>query len=118
MGQELETRDAVGRCFLLSQDLAERDELDGGDWTFCQGRPQGHDRFGLCQQGLAAGFSPDRRYVLFGAPGTYNWKGEAGGAQTPPSMLEVHAGRGWADASHCANCCQGPFLSPATFHQA
>ncbi|KYO38193.1 hypothetical protein Y1Q_0016034 [Alligator mississippiensis] len=75
VGQELETRDAVGRCFLLSQDLAERDELDGGDWTFCQGRPQGHDRFGLCQQGLAAGFSPDRRYVLFGAPGTYNWKG-------------------------------------------
>ncbi|KYO38192.1 hypothetical protein Y1Q_0016034 [Alligator mississippiensis] len=89
VGQELETRDAVGRCFLLSQDLAERDELDGGDWTFCQGRPQGHDRFGLCQQGLAAGFSPDRRYVLFGAPGTYNWKGTVRVERCNQSTLDL-----------------------------
>ncbi|XP_074785716.1 integrin alpha-7 isoform X3 [Athene noctua] len=73
--QPLETRDVIGRCFVLSQDLRARDELDGGDWKFCEGRPQGHDRFGACQQGLAAAFSPDQRYVLFGAPGTYNWKG-------------------------------------------
>ncbi|NXI12731.1 ITA7 protein, partial [Irena cyanogastra] len=56
-------------------DLRERDELDGGEWKFCEGRPPGHERFGACQQGLAAAFSPDRRYVLLGAPGTYNWKG-------------------------------------------
>ncbi|NXC57913.1 ITA7 protein, partial [Aleadryas rufinucha] len=56
-------------------DLRVRDELDGGEWKFCEGRPQGHERFGTCQQGLAAAFSPDRRYVLLGAPGTYNWKG-------------------------------------------
>ncbi|NXX35285.1 ITA7 protein, partial [Nicator chloris] len=56
-------------------DLSVRDELDGGEWKFCEGRPQGHERFGTCQQGLAAAFSPDRRYVLLGAPGTYNWKG-------------------------------------------
>lgn len=61
---------------MLSQDLRVRDELDGGEWKFCQGRPQGHDRFGSCQQGLAAAFSPDQHYILFGAPGTYNWKGE------------------------------------------
>ncbi|NXE17264.1 ITA7 protein, partial [Lophotis ruficrista] len=73
--QPLETRDVIGRCFVLSQDLRERDELDGGEWKFCEGRPQGHDRFGFCQQGLAAAFSPDQHYVLFGAPGTYNWKG-------------------------------------------
>ncbi|XP_074663556.1 integrin alpha-7 isoform X7 [Strix aluco] len=73
--QPLETRDVIGRCFVLSQDLRARDELDGGEWKFCEGRPQGHDRFGACQQGLAAAFSPDQRYVLFGAPGTYNWKG-------------------------------------------
>ncbi|XP_063215051.1 integrin alpha-7 isoform X8 [Chroicocephalus ridibundus] len=73
--QPLETRDVIGRCFVLSQDLRVRDELDGGEWKFCQGRPQGHDRFGSCQQGLAAAFSPDHHYVLFGAPGTYNWKG-------------------------------------------
>ncbi|KAM6395068.1 integrin alpha-7 isoform 2-T2 [Rhynochetos jubatus] len=73
--QPLETRDVIGRCFVLSQDLRVRDELDGGEWKFCEGRPQGHDRFGSCQQGLAAAFSPDRHYILFGAPGTYNWKG-------------------------------------------
>ncbi|XP_067552970.1 integrin alpha-7 isoform X7 [Pseudorca crassidens] len=73
--QTLETRDVIGRCFVLSQDLAVRDELDGGEWKFCEGRPQGHEQFGFCQQGTAAAFSPDSHYLLFGAPGTYNWKG-------------------------------------------
>ncbi|XP_073863169.1 integrin alpha-7 isoform X6 [Macaca fascicularis] len=73
--QILETRDMIGRCFVLSQDLAIRDELDGGEWKFCEGRPQGHEQFGFCQQGTAAAFSPDSHYLLFGAPGTYNWKG-------------------------------------------
>ncbi|NXQ29401.1 ITA7 protein, partial [Alaudala cheleensis] len=50
-------------------DLSERDELDGGEWKFCEGRPQGHERFGTCQQGLAAAFSPDRRYVCTGGAG-------------------------------------------------
>lgn len=75
--QILETRDVIGRCFVLSQDLAIHDELDGGEWKFCEGRPQGHDQFGFCQQGAAAAFSPDSHYLLFGAPGTYNWKGES-----------------------------------------
>ncbi|KAF6339544.1 integrin subunit alpha 7 [Rhinolophus ferrumequinum] len=75
--QMLETRDVIGRCFVLSQDLAIRDELDGGEWKFCEGRPQGHEQFGFCQQGAAAAFSPDSHYLLFGAPGTYNWKGTA-----------------------------------------
>uniref|UniRef100_A0A2K5XCC4 Integrin subunit alpha 7 n=1 Tax=Mandrillus leucophaeus TaxID=9568 RepID=A0A2K5XCC4_MANLE len=75
--QILETRDMIGRCFVLSQDLAIRDELDGGEWKFCEGRPQGHEQFGFCQQGTAAAFSPDSHYLLFGAPGTYNWKGTA-----------------------------------------
>ncbi|XP_030876022.1 integrin alpha-7 isoform X4 [Leptonychotes weddellii] len=73
--QILETRDVIGRCFVLSQDLAIRDELDGGEWKFCEGRPQSHEQFGFCQQGTAAAFSPDSHYLLFGAPGTYNWKG-------------------------------------------
>uniref|UniRef100_A0A6I8PIP9 Integrin subunit alpha 7 n=1 Tax=Ornithorhynchus anatinus TaxID=9258 RepID=A0A6I8PIP9_ORNAN len=77
VAQPLETRDVIGRCFVLSDDLRVRDELDGGDWRFCEGRPQGHDQFGFCQQGAAAAFSPDRHYLLFGAPGTYNWKGTA-----------------------------------------
>ncbi|XP_012587746.1 PREDICTED: integrin alpha-7 [Condylura cristata] len=77
VAQALETRDVIGRCFVLSQDLAVRDELDGGEWKFCEGRPQGHEQFGFCQQGAAAAFSPDSHYLLFGAPGTYNWKGTA-----------------------------------------
>uniref|UniRef100_G3W6Y6 Integrin subunit alpha 7 n=1 Tax=Sarcophilus harrisii TaxID=9305 RepID=G3W6Y6_SARHA len=75
VAQTLETRDVIGRCFVLSEDLTIRDELDGGEWKFCEGRPQGHDQFGFCQQGTSAAFSPDNHYLLFGAPGTYNWKG-------------------------------------------
>ncbi|KAJ8259546.1 hypothetical protein GJAV_G00170690 [Gymnothorax javanicus] len=71
-----ETRDPIGRCYVLSEDLTERDDLDGGEWKFCEGRPQGHEQFGFCQQGLAASFTPDNNFILFGAPGTYNWKGE------------------------------------------
>ncbi|XP_015258259.1 PREDICTED: integrin alpha-7 isoform X1 [Cyprinodon variegatus] len=74
--QPSETRDPIGRCYVLSDDLTKRDELDGGEWKFCQGRPQGHEQFGFCQQGLSVNFTPDRKYILFGAPGTYNWKGE------------------------------------------
>uniref|UniRef100_A0A8C6RID0 Integrin alpha-7 n=1 Tax=Nannospalax galili TaxID=1026970 RepID=A0A8C6RID0_NANGA len=73
--QILETRDVIGRCFVLSQDLVVHEEPDGGEWKFCEGRPQGHEQFGFCQQGTAAAFSPDSHYLLFGAPGTYNWKG-------------------------------------------
>lgn len=66
----------IGRCYVLSEGLQVADELDGGEWKFCQGREQGHERFGYCQQGIATGFTADRHYILFGAPGTYNWKGE------------------------------------------
>uniref|UniRef100_A0A672IBF0 Integrin alpha-2 domain-containing protein n=1 Tax=Salarias fasciatus TaxID=181472 RepID=A0A672IBF0_SALFA len=70
-----ETRDPIGRCYVLSEDLTERDDLDGGEWKFCEGRPQGHEQFGFCQQGLSVSFTPDNNFILFGAPGTYNWKG-------------------------------------------
>ncbi|XP_015261390.1 PREDICTED: integrin alpha-7 isoform X2 [Gekko japonicus] len=75
VNESLETRDVIGRCYVLSEGLKVSDELDGGEWKFCEGRPQGHDRFGFCQQGVATGFTADRHYILFGAPGTYNWKG-------------------------------------------
>ncbi|KAL1265145.1 hypothetical protein QQF64_003172 [Cirrhinus molitorella] len=73
--QKFETRDPIGRCYVLSEDLTERDDLDGGEWKFCEGRSKGHEQFGFCQQGLSASFTPDKNYILFGAPGTYNWKG-------------------------------------------
>ncbi|XP_061471376.1 integrin alpha-7 isoform X2 [Rhineura floridana] len=75
VNESLETRDVIGRCYVLSEGFDVADELDGGEWKFCEGRPQGHDRFGFCQQGVATGFTADRHYILFGAPGTYNWKG-------------------------------------------
>lgn len=72
-----ESRDITGRCYVLSQNLTinEASEEDGGNWNFCEGRGRGHERFGSCQQGLAATFTKDYHYVVFGAPGTYNWKG-------------------------------------------
>ncbi|XP_017264296.1 integrin alpha-7 isoform X1 [Kryptolebias marmoratus] len=76
VSQSSETRDPIGRCYVLSDDLTRRDDLDGGEWKFCEGRAQGHEQFGFCQQGLSVSFSPDKNFILFGAPGTYNWKGE------------------------------------------
>ncbi|XP_060677076.1 integrin alpha-7-like isoform X1 [Hemiscyllium ocellatum] len=89
VNQSAETRDMIGRCYVLSQDLQIRDELDGGDWKFCEGRTQGHQRFGYCQQGIAAGFTPDENYILFGAPGTYNWKGNVRTEQLSHSLVHL-----------------------------
>uniref|UniRef100_U3J7R2 Integrin subunit alpha 6 n=1 Tax=Anas platyrhynchos platyrhynchos TaxID=8840 RepID=U3J7R2_ANAPP len=72
---EQETRDIYGRCYVLSQDLTIKDDTDDGVWSFCAGRPRGHENFGSCQQGVAATFTRDYHYIVFGAPGTYNWKG-------------------------------------------
>uniref|UniRef100_A0A8C4SSR8 Integrin subunit alpha 7 n=1 Tax=Erpetoichthys calabaricus TaxID=27687 RepID=A0A8C4SSR8_ERPCA len=82
-----ETRDPIGRCYVLSDDLSVRDDLDGGEWKFCEGRPQGHEQFGFCQQGISAGFTPDHSYILFGAPGTYNWKGNRKQSWTLPRNM-------------------------------
>ncbi|XP_063808737.1 integrin alpha-7 isoform X2 [Pseudophryne corroboree] len=75
VSQPSETRDVIGRCYVLSEDLTIREDLDGGEWKFCEGRPQSHEMFGFCQQGMSAGFTSDNHYIMFGAPGTYNWKG-------------------------------------------
>uniref|UniRef100_A0A673YDY1 Integrin subunit alpha 6 n=1 Tax=Salmo trutta TaxID=8032 RepID=A0A673YDY1_SALTR len=85
-----ESRDITGRCYILSQDLtidASSDE-DGGNWRFCEGRARGHERFGSCQQGLAATFTKDYHYVVFGAPGAYNWKGIVRVEQKNNTLLE------------------------------
>lgn len=60
---------------MLSQDLTIKDDMDNGVWSFCDGRLRGHEKFGSCQQGVAATFTRDYHYIVFGAPGTYNWKG-------------------------------------------
>lgn len=77
-----ESRDITGRCYVLSQELKidESTGDEGGDWSFCEGRTRGHERFGSCQQGLSVTFTRDYHYLVFGAPGAFNWKGgERGG---------------------------------------
>lgn len=77
MNSVTETRDVIGRCYALSQDLTINPKAveDGGVWTLCDNRQKGHEKFGSCQQGLSATFDKDFHYFIFGAPGAYNWKG-------------------------------------------
>ncbi|RXN02825.1 integrin alpha-6-like protein [Labeo rohita] len=77
VGLAQELRDLTGRCYVLSEDLTinSASDEDGGDWMFCNGRNRGHERFGSCQQGISATFTKDYHYLVFGAPGAYNWKG-------------------------------------------
>ncbi|KAI2660361.1 Integrin alpha-6 [Labeo rohita] len=86
-----EARDITGRCYMLSQDLSidSQSDEDGGNWKFCDGRTRGHERFGACQQGLAATFTKDYHYVVFGAPGAYNWKGIVRVEQKNNTLLEM-----------------------------
>uniref|UniRef100_A0A4W6FWN8 Integrin subunit alpha 6 n=1 Tax=Lates calcarifer TaxID=8187 RepID=A0A4W6FWN8_LATCA len=86
-----ESRDITGRCYVLSQDLTidPTSDEDGGNWNFCDGRARSHEMFGSCQQGLAATFTKDYHYVVFGAPGAYNWKGIVRVEQKNNTLLEM-----------------------------
>ncbi|XP_028249153.1 integrin alpha-6 isoform X2 [Parambassis ranga] len=86
-----ESHDITGRCYVLSQDLTidVNSEEDGGNWKFCDGRGRGHEWFGSCQQGLAATFTKDYHYVVFGAPGAYNWKGLVRVEQKNSTLLDM-----------------------------
>ncbi|XP_077473475.1 integrin alpha-6 isoform X2 [Stigmatopora argus] len=86
-----EARDITGRCYVLSQDLSidEASDEDGGNWNFCDGRVRGHEMFGSCQQGVAAAFTKDYHYLVFGAPGAYNWKGIVRVEQKNNTLLEM-----------------------------
>lgn len=77
MGSPLETRDIIGRCYVLGQNLVINPLTaeEGGSWHFCDNRLKGHEMFGSCQQGLSATFDKDFHYLIFAAPGAYNWKG-------------------------------------------
>ncbi|KAG7227580.1 hypothetical protein INR49_005395 [Caranx melampygus] len=86
-----DSRDITGRCYVLSQDLTidSSSDEDGGNWNFCEGRSRGHEMFGSCQQGLAATFTKDYHYVVFGAPGAYNWRGIVRVEQKNNTLLEI-----------------------------
>ncbi|MCI4393824.1 hypothetical protein PGIGA_G00161930 [Pangasianodon gigas] len=86
-----ESRDITGRCYVLSQELKidESTGDEGGDWSFCEGRIRGHERFGSCQQGLSVTFTKDYHYIVFGAPGAFNWKGVVRLEQKNNTLLEM-----------------------------
>ncbi|RVE57996.1 hypothetical protein OJAV_G00204820 [Oryzias javanicus] len=75
VGQPNQHHSIIGRCYIFSQDLTfdPKADEDGGDWNFCDGRDKSHEKFGYCQQGVAAAFIS--HYLVFGAPGSFNWKG-------------------------------------------
>ncbi|XP_078084521.1 integrin alpha-6-like isoform X2 [Mustelus asterias] len=70
-----ESRDVTGQCYILSEDLIFRDSETDTNVKLCAGRPQGHEKFGICQQGVASAFTRGGNYSVYGAPGAYNWKG-------------------------------------------
>ncbi|XP_051716682.1 integrin alpha-6 [Ctenopharyngodon idella] len=64
----------LGRCFVLEQDLKlVTDEVSTR--SFCWSRETDKHNFGYCQQGLSVAFSKDSKYLVYGAPGAYDWKG-------------------------------------------
>ncbi|KAL2081590.1 hypothetical protein ACEWY4_023443 [Coilia grayii] len=86
-----DSHDIIGRCYVLSQDLTidVLSDEDGGNWKFCEGRTRGHEKFGSCQQGLSATFTKDYHYLIFGAPGAYNWKGIVRAEQKNNTLLDM-----------------------------
>ncbi|KAG5270481.1 hypothetical protein AALO_G00193110 [Alosa alosa] len=78
-GKSEESRVMPGRCIVLEQDLQEQvEERD----PFCAeggrlARPGGRTKefFGYCQQGVSPAFTSDKKHILYGAPGGYDWKG-------------------------------------------
>ncbi|KAF5909276.1 integrin alpha-6-like isoform X2, partial [Clarias magur] len=86
-----ESRDITGRCYVLSEELTIDDSTsdEGGDWSFCEGRQRGHERFGSCQQGLSVTFTKDYHYLVFGAPGGFNWKGVVRLEQKNSTLIEM-----------------------------
>uniref|UniRef100_UPI0037E88D0B integrin alpha-6-like n=1 Tax=Semicossyphus pulcher TaxID=241346 RepID=UPI0037E88D0B len=87
----IESRDIIGRCVVLAQDLTidPFSNEEGDNWHFCESRPRGHELFGSCQQGLSATFDKDYHYLIFGAPGAYNWKGIVRLEQKNDTLLEM-----------------------------
>ncbi|XP_074507033.1 integrin alpha-6-like isoform X1 [Sebastes fasciatus] len=87
----IESRKILGRCYVLSQSLTINPDTgeEGGSWHFCDGRTEGHERFGSCQQGLSATFDKDYHYLIFGAPGAYHWKGVVRLEQKNETFLDL-----------------------------
>uniref|UniRef100_A0A4W3J581 Integrin alpha-6-like n=1 Tax=Callorhinchus milii TaxID=7868 RepID=A0A4W3J581_CALMI len=71
----IESRDVTGQCYILSEDLVFRDDQFDANVKICHGRLPSHEKFGICQQGVASTFGKDSDYAVYGVPGAYYWKG-------------------------------------------
>lgn len=73
-----ETEGCGSPLLVLSQDLAIRDELDGGEWKFCEWTPPGPRTVRLLPAvKYRRGLPLTATISSWRAPGTYNWKGES-----------------------------------------
>uniref|UniRef100_A0A8C1UMK6 Integrin, alpha 6, like n=1 Tax=Cyprinus carpio TaxID=7962 RepID=A0A8C1UMK6_CYPCA len=69
-----DNRRLLGRCFVMEQDLTLM--TDGASTrTICKNREPEKHKFGYCQQGVSVAFSKDNKYLVYGAPGAYDWTG-------------------------------------------
>ncbi|XP_051894653.1 integrin alpha-3-like [Pristis pectinata] len=87
-----EKRILVGRCFVISDDIAINpdDDWDTSPVQFCENVGSDHQGLLMCQQGMAAGFTQPNHYAYYGAPGGWNWQGTIQVAQKNITFLELN----------------------------
>uniref|UniRef100_UPI00358F4DC1 integrin alpha-7-like n=1 Tax=Myxine glutinosa TaxID=7769 RepID=UPI00358F4DC1 len=72
----MEQHNQLGRCFLMNQDLKmPESNYFTRPSTVCEGRGSGHAEYGMCQQGITAGFVRGTDLLYYGAPGALTWTG-------------------------------------------
>uniref|UniRef100_UPI00398E9A25 integrin alpha-3b n=1 Tax=Pristiophorus japonicus TaxID=55135 RepID=UPI00398E9A25 len=87
-----EKRILVGRCFVISDNVAinPNDDWDTSPVQFCENVGDDHNGLLMCQQGMAAGFTRPNHYAYYGAPGGWNWQGTIQVAQKNITFLELN----------------------------
>ncbi|XP_059812581.1 integrin alpha-3-like [Hypanus sabinus] len=87
-----EKRILVGRCFVISDDIAINpdDDWDTSPVQFCENVGNDHHQLLMCQQGMSAGFTRPNHYAFYGAPGGWNWQGTVQVSQKNITFLELN----------------------------
>ncbi|XP_048416325.1 integrin alpha-3b isoform X2 [Stegostoma tigrinum] len=90
--QQDEKRILVGRCFILSDNIAINpdDDWDTSPAQFCENVGDDHQGLLMCQQGMAAGFTHPNHYAYYGAPGGWNWQGTVQVSQKNITFLDLN----------------------------
>ncbi|XP_067869403.1 integrin alpha-3b [Heterodontus francisci] len=87
-----EKRILVGRCFVVSDNIAINpdDDWDTSPVQFCENVGGDHQGLLMCQQGMSAGFTHPNHYAYYGAPGGWNWQGTVQVAQKNITFVELN----------------------------